>query len=124
IGFSEAEMQARADMLETLKDIGQGIPYEMLDHAELKRRLPAIGPTVAGGSFCPLDGHVNPLKLLHALHAGLKALGATVCPGLDIVTVARGHNGDYTAESRDGRSWRAPRIVLAAGLGNAALAAQ
>ncbi|MEI2416858.1 FAD-dependent oxidoreductase [Orrella sp. JC864] len=124
IGFSESEMQARAQMLEALKDIGKGIPYEMLDHAELKHRLPAIGPTVAGGSFCPLDGHVNPLKLLHALHAGLRALGVQICPGVDIAEVVRGHNGDYTARNRDGRSWRAPRIVLAAGLGNATLAGQ
>ena len=124
IGFSDAEMQARSAMLEELKDIGPGIPYEMLDRAELKRRLPAIGPTVAGGSFCPLDGHVNPLKLLHALHAALKALGVRVHAGVEVARVSRRQDGGYAAESRDGRSWHAPRLVLAAGLGNKTLAAQ
>jgi len=125
IGFSEAEMRAREVMLEQLRGIGKGIPYEMLDHAELKARLPAIGPTVAGGSFCPLDGHVNPLKLLHALHAGLKSLGAEVFSSVDVVQVSHQQDrGGFKVSSKAGRSWKASRLVLAAGLGNRELAAQ
>jgi len=125
IGFSEAEMRAREVMLEQLRGIGKGIPYEMLDHAELKARLPAIGPTVAGGSFCPLDGHVNPLKLLHALHAGLKSLGAEVFSSVDVVQVNHQQDrGGFKVSSKAGRSWKASRLVLAAGLGNRELAAQ
>jgi len=125
IGFSESEMRAREVMLEQLRNIGPGIPYEMLDHAELRARLPAIGPTVAGGSFCPLDGHVNPLKLLHALHAGLKVLGVEVFSSVDVVQVNHHQDrGGFQVGSKDGRSWNAPRVVLAAGLGNKDLAAQ
>lgn len=125
IGFTEAEMQARQVMLEKLRPTGAGIPFEMLDRADLKARLPAIGPTVAGGSFCPLDGHVNPLRLLHALHAGLTALGARICSSVDASQVAHDRDqGGFEVRSADGRSWRAPRVVLAAGLGNKELAAQ
>jgi glycine/D-amino acid oxidase-like deaminating enzyme len=125
IGFSEAEMRAREIMLEKLRPIGLGIPFEMLDHAALKQRLPAIGPTVAGGSFCPLDGHVNPLKVLHALHAGLKLLGATIHSSIDVRKVAHDkYRGGFEVGVADGRRWRAPRLVLAAGLGNKELAAQ
>lgn len=125
IGFSDAEMRSREVMLEKLKDTGPGIPYEMLDRAALKARLPAIGPTVAGGSFCPLDGHVNPLKLLHALHASLKVLGAHVVSSVDITHVKyQEKQGGFEVKSLDGSTWRAPRVVLAAGLGNKDLAAQ
>jgi glycine/D-amino acid oxidase-like deaminating enzyme len=125
IGFSDAEMRAREVMLEKLRPTGPGIPYEMLDRAALKARLPAIGPSVAGGSFCPLDGHVNPLKLLHALHAGLKALGARVCSSVDVGHIVHEPGkGGFEVKASDGRSWRAPRLVLAAGLGNRELAAQ
>jgi len=125
IGFNDAEMQAREAMLARLNNTVGDIPYEMLDHAALKARLPAIGTAVAGGSYCPLDGHANPLKLLHGLHAGLKAHGARVVSSVDITHVNyRENSADFEAKSLDGQTWRAPRIVLAAGLGNKDLAAQ
>lgn len=125
VGFNDAEMVAREELLRKVNSTVGNIPYEMLDHTALKARLPAIGPAVAGGSYCPLDGHANPLKLLHALHAGLKARGARVVSGVDIAHVSyRGKSADFEVNSTSGQSWRAPRIVLAAGLGNKDLAAQ
>lgn len=125
IGFSDAEMRAREVMLEKLRHIGRGIPFEMLDRAALKERLPAIGPAVAGGSFCPLDGHVNPLRLLYALHAGLAALGGRICSSVDVRRVVHDKDkGCFSVSADEGRTWRAPRVVLAAGLGNRELAEQ
>ena len=122
ICFTDADMRARAALLARV--VGD-VPYEMLDHAALKARLPAIGPKVAGASYCPLDGHVNPLKLLHALHAGLKAQGARILSSVDIAQVGhREESADFEVASRDGQTWRAPRVVLAAGLGNKELAPQ
>lgn len=125
IGFSEKEMEARDALLGKInREIG-GVPYEMLGHNELKARLPAIGPKVAGGSFCPLDGHANPLLLLHALHAGLKARGARIVSNVEVTNVRRDiGSGDFQVRALDGRTWRAPRVVLAAGLGNEELASQ
>lgn len=124
IGFSDKEMRARETMLAGLRHTGPGVPYQMLDHAELKHRLPAIGPKVAGGSWCPLDGHVNPLKLLHALHAGLKALGAQVFSSVDVTAVAPRKGGGFVVTGSDKRTWSGDRVVLAAGLGNKHLAPQ
>ena len=47
----------------------------MLSREQVRKMLPAIGPEVVGGSYCPLDGHVNSLRLLRALHQGMQALG-------------------------------------------------
>jgi len=48
--------------------------FEVLDRAALAERIPGLGPGVVGGTYTKLDGHVNALKLLRALHAGLPRL--------------------------------------------------
>ena len=124
IGFSEKEVVEREAMLAKINADGR-TPFEMLDHQALKARLPAIGPKVAGGSWCPLDGHANPLKLLYALHAGIKALGGRICSGVDVGEVrSLGGGRGFQAKSSDGRRWSGTKIVLAAGLSNNALAPQ
>ena len=125
IGFSEVEMQARQTMLTAIDRAVGDIPFEMMDHNELKQRLPGIGKAVAGGSFCPLDGDANPLLLLHALHAGLKARGAQVISSVDVARINHAEeSGIFEVTSKEGRTWKAPRLALAAGLGNKVLAPQ
>src|SRR5262245_4842705 len=60
LALSERELEARANTLKRLHNQPGIIDYrtEILDHAEVARMLPDIGPEVVGGSFCPLDGHV------------------------------------------------------------------
>lgn len=124
MGFSEKEVVEREAMLAEINTDGR-TPFEMLDHTQLKARLPAIGPKVVGGSWCPLDGHVNPLKLLHALHAGLKLRGGRICNGVDVREAkAENSSAGFQATAADGRHWTGDRIVLAAGLSNDVLAAQ
>jgi hypothetical protein len=41
-----------------------------------RRAYPGLGTAVAGGTYCPIDGHSNPLKLLRALHAATIRAGA------------------------------------------------
>ena len=97
-----------------------GFEYRMLDHAELAAMLPGLGPAVAGASWTPYDGHVNSLALFHALHRGFAAKGGTYLPNCS-VTRAIAAPGDFRIEAA-GDTIGAPKIVLAAGLGNAELA--
>src|SRR5205807_9418659 len=86
-----------------------------------KRLLPEIGPQVAGSIYCPLDGHVNSLKLFRALHAALAARGVRYCPNCPVETITR--NATFVVAGPWGEV-RAEKIVLAAGNGNARLAPQ
>jgi glycine/D-amino acid oxidase-like deaminating enzyme len=118
-GFDErrrkvAQLRAQADVFGT----------EMIDRARLESLMPAarFGPDVTGASYCPHDGHVSPLKLLRALHAAMQAAGGRY----------RAESPAQDVEYRGGRFLvRTPRgivesgrLVLAAGHGTPALAAQ
>ncbi len=119
--FSAEEMQERHERLQRIRDDLDGdYPFEMLGHDALKQRLPGIGPTVAGASYTPMDGHANPLKLLRALHTASQARGVQVHGGGRVTEVTRVSEG-YEVEA-GGKRYRAARIVMAAGLGNRVLA--
>lgn len=120
--FSDEELLERQTRLQILHDALGDYPYQMLDAAELKARLPLIGPAVVGASYTPQDGHVNPLKLLRALHTSAQAKGARLHGGVQVDRIDCAP-GEFRVRAGE-RSFVAPRIVLAAGLGNAGLARQ
>ncbi len=125
LGFSDAEVRAREDLLGKIEREVGGIPFKMMNPSELRQYLPGIGPAVVGGSFCPLDGHANPLMLLRGLHAALRRRGADVITGVDVDEVRWDRdNGSFDTVAKDGQRWKSERVVLAAGLGNAGLASQ
>jgi len=119
--LSEREMENRAAMLARLHNQPAMVKYEyeMLDAAQVKAVLPQIGPEVAGASYCPLDGHVNSLGLLRALHAGMQQLGATYLADHPVEKIEPRHSG-FILTTRHG-AVSAGKVVLAAGNGNARL---
>ena len=122
LALSDAELEARAQMLARLHNQA-GAPDTrtvLLDRAEIARMLPDIGPEVVGGSFCPIDGHVNSLRTFRALHMGLAQLGAAYLPR-HCVTDIRQEQGVFRLIAANAEV-RAARIVLAAGNANMRLA--
>ena len=119
--LSEHELSGRRELLESLRQrVDCVYPFEMLDHDSVREMVPEIGPEVVGATFCPLDGHVSPLRLMRALVQGCIALGAQWLPGM---RVERIQYRDGLFHVRAGALEHvAPRLVLAAGLGNKALA--
>jgi len=97
----------------------------MLDRRALEALLPRtpLGPRVLGAAFCAGDGHVNPLLMLRGLHAGFRARGGRHAPGAPVVAIRPGARG-FAIERADGSVWHARRVVIAAGIGTPALAAQ
>ncbi len=126
--LSERELAARAEQvarfarLYTAHDAAKALRFEMIGRNTVAQWLPGIGPDVAGASYCPEDGHVNPLRLLHALQRGLVARGGVVRADHAVRRIAPVAQG-FTLATRHGE-FRARRVVIAAGLGNAVLAPQ
>jgi octopine oxidase subunit B len=119
--LSEAEFEARANTMKRLHNQPRMMqyPYEMMERGAVEKMLPQIGPEVVGGSYCPLDGHCNSLRLLRALHTGLKRHDADYLPN-HIVETIEPRGGGFRLATQGG-DVAAGKIVLAAGNGNARL---
>lgn len=124
LALSEVELTRRVAMLNRLHNQPGVAPSEVeaLDGDEIRRRLPEVGPEVVGGTFCPLDGDVNSLKLFRALHEAFHRLGGVYRSEAPVDAIEPGSDGGFGLTTRAGR-FAADRIVLAAGLGNAPLGA-
>jgi hydrogen cyanide synthase HcnC len=120
--LSDAEFEERRARMEQMRiEAGNfGFEYKMLGPAELRDMLPGIGPSVVGASWTRYDGHANSLYLLHALHKGFVERGGVYLPNRTIDYAAVQPNDFRLGSGADEIS--APKIVLAAGLGNATLA--
>ena len=119
--FTDQELEERNKKLSTLRDdLGGDYPYEMLTAKEAREYIPELGPDVIGASFSPMDGHVNPLKLLRGLHAGMQQRGVQYVNGEHVHKIVP-EAGGFAVHGRS-KVWKAPKIVLSAGLGNRELA--
>lgn len=120
--LGEAEFDDRAARMARMQaEAGNhGYDYRMIRAPELRDMLPGLGPSVVGASWTPYDGHASPLALLQALHRAFTEAGGAYIPNAK-VTAATAAPNDFRVETAAG-TFAAPRIVLAAGLGNADLA--
>jgi len=125
--LSEAEFeQRRSLLLRWHNQLRRSEPdWEMLDRDALSKLLPKVqlGPDVVGASFGDRDGHLNPLRLLTALHVGILRKGGQLRAGGAVHSVKRDGRGGFTIDFGPERV-SAARVVIAAGLGSKALAAQ
>ncbi|MBR0670491.1 NAD(P)/FAD-dependent oxidoreductase [Neoroseomonas soli] len=121
--LSEEELEKRRGALTRMHNQPGWIPYdwEVLDRPALMREFPDLGPEVVGGLYCPLDGHVNSLRLFRALHAAFKARGGAYFPERPVTSIAPLSAGGFRIETPKG-AIEAGKLVLAAGIANARLA--
>lgn len=122
--LGEQEWEQRKARLDDWHTQAEGEPscVRMLDREQLQAAMSDVrlGPEVSGASLGLADGHVNPLKLLAALHAGLlrrRAQIRTNCPATGIEPLT----GGGFAVVAGGQCYESAKIVIAAGLGSASL---
>lgn len=118
--LSDAEMEAAADRIQRMHNESGGIGTRLLDRDEVRAMVPEIGDAVRGAAFCPVDGHVNPLKLLRALHDALPRTGGDYLPGRTVDAIDY-VPGSFTLHAGAER-FACRKLVISAGLGSARLA--
>ena len=122
LALSEKELEARAAILQRLHNQPGIVDYqtEILDHAQVAKMLPTIGPEVVGVCYCALDGHVNSLRLFRTLHVAIADRGVTYLPSHRVETITR-EGGEFRLATPHGEI-RAGKVALAAGNANMRLA--
>ncbi|GLU33653.1 FAD-dependent oxidoreductase [Trinickia caryophylli] len=115
-----AELEAGSRLLESIRVRDAGFDYEVLDATELRRRIPGASGDLAGALYSRHDGHASPLYALRALQQAFQARGGIYLPRHEVKRITP-HASRFTVTTPHG-VLEAGRVVLAAGLGNAALA--
>ena len=116
----EAEYAEREQSLNTLREQTEGrFSFEMLDNRAARELAPALSPDIPGASYCPLDGHANPLYLLRALHDGFLHHKGQYLPNHRVDTIQPQASG-FRIDTAQGMI-SCERLVLTAGLGNRTL---
>ncbi len=125
IAMSEAELEGFSNLMAELrvKSGNHGFDYDVLDHDELAKLIPGLGPKVPGGTFTPYDGHVNPLKMLRALHTAFQRRGGRYLANAGVTDIHEPADGGFQLDTPRGVV-ACRKLVIAAGLGCGALCAK
>ncbi|MHA2937070.1 NAD(P)/FAD-dependent oxidoreductase [Vibrio sp. RC27] len=105
------------DILKGLTEIavGQGLDVKMVSGEEVREICPHLSHEVIGASWCPSDGHANPLQTTLAFHNAARKLGVTFLTGQDVLSLKM-VAGELRTVVTAGGIFEADRVVLAAGL--------
>jgi sarcosine oxidase subunit beta len=98
-----------------------GLDVRWVGQAEVCEMVPALRrESVLGASFCPTDGHANPLKLTTGFANGARRAGAKFITGCEVRHIRQTDSGETLIETSRG-DFRSRTVVVAAGAGARAL---
>src|SRR5687767_12452389 len=103
------------------RDLGLDLTY-LPDNAAVREIAPAIAETVLAASYCPSDGHANPIATVEAFGAAAARLGATLRTET-AVTAIDASGGDIRGVRTTNGDIAADVVVVAAGVHSARLCA-
>ncbi|ELK40031.1 MULTISPECIES: NAD(P)/FAD-dependent oxidoreductase [Brevibacillus] len=111
---SEAEMEAANEWVRRQKEAG--LPFRMLDRADIRQESPYFADDLLGGLECATDSTVNPYMLTFALFDGAKKHGAKIMRRTEVKALRRDEaTGAFQLELSTG-SMTARQVVNAAGV--------
>lgn len=113
--------------LEVLRGLAQtgvehGLDMRMLDADDVREMNPFLSDEVIGASWCPTDGHANPLRTTLAFYRRARELGVRFISGVQVTGVRKLHGRACQVVTTTGL-YEGDGIILAAGLGTRSLAA-
>jgi sarcosine oxidase subunit beta len=94
----------------------RGLEIDYLpDNASIRAVAPAIGPQMLAASFCPSDGHADPIPSVTAFASAARRHGADVREGVTVRSIRTKGGHVYGVETDEGVVG-ADRVVVASGI--------
>ena len=116
-----AEVDVIRDLVESQR--AQGLDLHFLaDNAAVRAIAPAISAHVLAASYCPTDGHANPVKATHAFADSARRHGATIREGVTALGIRVAHDRVTGVDTTEGFI-AADCVIVAAGVHAPALLA-
>ncbi|MBW3634270.1 MAG: FAD-binding oxidoreductase [Chloroflexi bacterium] len=75
---SPAEVPVIQKIVDEQRALGLDLTF-LADNASIREIAPAIAQTVLAASYCPTDGHANPIATIQAFASAAERHGATLC---------------------------------------------
>jgi sarcosine oxidase subunit beta len=109
----------RPEQVEVLENYARearhyGLDLELMAGAAMRKRYPFLGPEVQAASLSPRDGHANPRLAAPAFARAAVRAGATIVEQCEVLELEK-DGLDFRASCADGRSFRAPAMLIASG---------
>ena len=103
----------------SLKERGDqnGVPVQVLERDELKRRCPKIGDGVVGALWAPTGGIVCPYGLVIAMSENARQNGVEFYLNTKVTGIERTEGG-YRLTTQDGRTFESKTVLNCAGTGS------
>ena len=117
----EAEAGVIRDMVAEQRSLGLELDF-LADNAAVRDVAPALSEHVLSASFCPSDGHANPVKATRGFAEAAKARGAEIREGVAVRAI-RLEGGRVAGVETSGGFVPAGVVVVAAGVNTPALLA-
>jgi sarcosine oxidase subunit beta len=100
------------------EELSAGLPIEIWDRDELRRRAPYLNDIFIGAKYCPTDGNANPLIVARAFGWAAERVGVQLMTHTEVldIGVQGGQVSGVTARQGTGEvRVEAPRVILACG---------
>lgn len=119
LGKTEAHLEKLRGLCSMSQSLG--LDMAMKTAEEVRDINPYLSDQVIGASWCPTDGHANPMRATLAYYRAALKLGVRFVTGVS-VTALKKARGRLAAVETDAGTFTANDVVVAAGMGSRAIA--
>ena len=119
LGKTEQHLKVLQNLTDSARECGLGV--DMIGGEEAREICPSLSREIIGASWCPTDGHANPMVTTLALYRRARQLGARFFSGARVREIKKFCGRVRSVVTDEGDCFEGSVILLAAGYGSRAI---